>query len=84
MMTDTPPIKPENNQPAAPVSTDPQLLQLLVCPDSKGPLAWDKTASELISPQAGIAFPVRDGVPLLSMEHARKLSEDEIKIWRHQ
>lgn len=52
---------------------DPRLLQRLVCPLTKTPLAYDASACELISRAAGLAFPIRDGVPILLVEEARKL-----------
>lgn len=47
------------------------LLTRLVCPLSRGPLLWDSGAGELVSPEAGLAFPVRNGVPVLLLEEAR-------------
>ncbi|MCH4089710.1 Trm112 family protein [Acetobacter sp.] len=52
---------------------DQRLLSLLVCPVTKGPLVYDREASELISERAGLAFPVRDGIPVMLPEEARKL-----------
>lgn len=52
---------------------DPRLLEILVCPLTKGPLEYDRTAGELISRQAGLAYPVRDGIPIMLVEEARKL-----------
>ncbi|MCE0742716.1 Trm112 family protein [Acetobacter sicerae] len=52
---------------------DQRLLSLLVCPVTKGPLIYDREASELISERAGLAFPVRDGIPIMLPEEARKL-----------
>jgi len=52
---------------------DVHLLELLVCPVSRGPLTLDKTTSELISKDAGLAYPVRDGIPIMLPEEARKL-----------
>ena len=52
---------------------DPRLLAILVCPVTKGPLAYDRAASELISRQAGLAFPVRGGVPIMLPDEARHL-----------
>lgn len=54
---------------------DPRLLEILVCPVTKGPLEWRPEAAELISRQAGLAFPVRDGVPIMLPEEARALDE---------
>ena len=82
-MKDELPINDIDRQKPATTATDPHLLQLLVCPRTKGSLIWDKSASELISTQAGLAFQVRQGVPMLGLEQTRKLSEDEMKKWRH-
>lgn len=56
---------------------DPRLLEILVCPQSKGPLVWDRARSELLSKKAGLAFAIRDGVPIMLVEEARRLSDDE-------
>ena len=57
------------------VSLDPRLLELLVCPVTKGVLEYDREAGELISRQAGLAYPVRDGIPPMLPEEARRLGE---------
>ena len=54
---------------------DPAILELLVCPVSHGPLHYDEAADELVSKEAGLAFPVRDGIPVMLPEEARKLSD---------
>ena len=54
---------------------DPKLLDILVCPLSKTPLIYDKKANELISKSAGLAFPIRNGVPILLLDEARRLDE---------
>lgn len=59
----------------APHAIDPRLLELLVCPLSKTPLRYDEKAQELISEAAGLAFPIRDGVPIMLVDEARKLDE---------
>jgi len=56
---------------------DPKLLQILVCPVTKGPLVYNKATNELISKSARLAYPVRDGIPVLLEEEARKLQDDE-------
>ncbi len=58
---------------------DPKLLEILVCPVSKGPLRYDTDAQELISEQAGLAFPIRDGIPIMLVDEARKLDEGSDK-----
>ncbi|AVM75539.1 Trm112 family protein [Magnetospirillum gryphiswaldense] len=52
---------------------DPKLLEILVCPVSKGPLRYDAAANELISDKAGLAFPIRDGIPIMLPDEARSL-----------
>lgn len=59
------------------IAVDPRLLDLLVCPLTKGPLRYDRARNELISDQAGLAYPVRDGIPIMLVEEARPLGEDE-------
>ena len=54
---------------------DPKLLDVLVCPLSKTPLIYDKRANELISKSAGLAFPIRNGVPILLIDEARQFDE---------
>jgi uncharacterized protein YbaR (Trm112 family) len=57
------------------VELDPRLLELLVCPVTKAPLVYDRTAQELISRQAKLAYPVRDGIPIMLPDEARKLGD---------
>lgn len=54
---------------------DPKLLEILVCPLGKGPLEYDRENRELISRQAGLAFPIRDGVPIMLIDEARHLDD---------
>lgn len=56
---------------------DAKLLQILVCPVTKGPLIYNKAANELISKSARLAYPIRDGIPVMLEDEARKLAEDE-------
>lgn len=56
-----------------------KLLELLVCPLTKGPLKWDAEKSELVSNKARLAYPVRDGIPIMLPSEARPLDEDKIK-----
>ena len=56
-----------------PEKIDPKLLEILVCPLTKGTLRYDTDAGELISEQAGLAYPVRDGIPIMLVDEARKL-----------
>lgn len=52
---------------------DPKLLEALICPMSRTPLRYDRKAQELISERAGLAYPIRDGVPIMLPDEARKL-----------
>jgi uncharacterized protein YbaR (Trm112 family) len=52
-------------------AVDPKLLEILVCPLSKGPLRYDAPRQELISDQAGLAYPIRDGIPIMLIDEAR-------------
>jgi hypothetical protein len=63
--------------PLPPPDVDPRLLEVLVCPLTKGPLIYDRAAKELISKSAKLAYPVRDGVPVMLPEEARPLGEEE-------
>lgn len=58
---------------AEPTPIDPRLLEVLVCPLTKGPLVYDREAQELISRKAGLAFPIRDGIPIMLVDEARRL-----------
>lgn len=55
----------------------PELLEILVCPLTRGPLLYDRARQELVSEQAGLAYPIRDGIPIMLIEEARKLDEEE-------
>ncbi|RYG15714.1 MAG: Trm112 family protein [Caulobacteraceae bacterium] len=56
-----------------PVSVDPRLLEVLVCPITRGKLTYDREANELISASAKLAYPIREGVPIMLTEEARQL-----------
>ncbi len=58
-----------------PPAVDPRLLEVLVCPLTKAPLEYDRAANELISRKAGLAYPIRDGIPIMLTDEARKLEE---------
>lgn len=58
-------------------SVDPRLLEILVCPLTKQPLEYDRARQELISPSAKLAYPIRDGIPIMLVEEARSLEEDK-------
>ncbi len=66
-----------------PVSAlDPKLLEILVCPVTRGPLVYDAGRQELISKSARLAYPVRDGIPVMLEDEARKLDPAEIDALR--
>lgn len=58
---------------------DPKLLELLVCPVTKGPLLMDRDKGELVSRSARLAYPVRDGIPVMLESEARTLSDQELE-----
>lgn len=60
------PERPEN-------TVDPKLLEILVCPMTKGPLEYDAARQELVSRKARLAYPIRDGIPIMLPEEARKI-----------
>lgn len=57
---------------------DPKLLEILVCPLTKGPLIFDAARQELISKQAGLAYPIRDGIPIMLVDEARQLDDADL------
>ena len=57
-------------------AVDPKLLEILVCPQTKGPLTYDRERQELVSEQAGLAYPISDGIPIMLVDEARKLDEE--------
>ena len=63
--------QPPADTPPAPL--DPRLLEILVCPLTKGPLRYDREAGELVSERAGLAYPIRDGIPIMLPDEARRL-----------
>ncbi|MBN9405908.1 MAG: Trm112 family protein [Burkholderiales bacterium] len=58
---------------------DAKLLELLVCPITKGPLDYDRDRQELISRSARLAYPIRDGIPIMLEAEARTLSDEELE-----
>ena len=54
---------------------DPKLLEILVCPLTKGPLQYDRENQELVSRNAKLAYPIRDGIPIMLVDEARELSD---------
>lgn len=66
----------ENNENFDAANPDPSLLEILVCPVSRRPLYYDRDNQELISKDAGLAYPVRQGIPVMLESEARKISKD--------
>ena len=64
-----PPVEPRRG------GVDPKLLEILVCPATQGPLEYDAVAGELISRKAGLAYPIRDGIPIMLVSEARPLKD---------
>lgn len=56
-------------------SIDPKLLEILVCPLTKGTLTYDEAAQELISKEANLAYPIRDGIPIMLVDEAREIQD---------
>lgn len=79
-MTDTPDsdgaAAPGSPAPTSPTAVDPRLLEMLVCPLTKSLLRYDAKAQELISDQARLAYPIRDGIPIMLVDEARPLDPD--------
>jgi uncharacterized protein YbaR (Trm112 family) len=69
----------DREQPHVGSRIDPRLLELLVCPRTKTALIYDEGRQELLSMAARLAFPIRDGIPIMLEEEARPLNEDEIR-----
>ncbi len=72
-MSETAPDPSSDTRHAPSPVVDPRLLEILVCPLTKGPLEYDRAQNELISRQAGLAYPIRDGIPIMLPEEARPL-----------
>jgi len=75
-MTDQKPTPESGSTEAPPLTVDPKLLEILVCPVTRGPLIYDRARQELISEQAGLAYPIREGIPIMLAEEARPLDDD--------
>ncbi len=70
--------KDPSASPATPgEEVDPKLLEILVCPLTHGPLRYDRVRQELISDQAGLAYPIRDGIPIMLADEARQIDDTE-------
>lgn len=68
--------KPADKTGTQPERADPALLEMLVCPHTKTRLVYDKARQELVSRAAGLAYPIRKGVPLMTVDAARRLDAD--------
>ncbi len=71
------PSVPETTTPGPDVEVDPRLLEILVCPMTHGVLEYDRENGELISRSAHLAYPIRDGVPIMLPEEARELADGD-------
>ncbi len=69
---------PDNNERTS-HKADPKLLEILVCPLTKTALEYDAAANELISRKAGLAYPIRDGIPIMLPDEARTLTDTGVK-----
>jgi hypothetical protein len=65
------------SDPNSGIDVDPRLLEVLVCPVTRGPLRYDRARGELVSKGARLAYPIRDGVPIMLPEEARELGQGE-------
>ena len=59
------------------LEVDPKLLEILVCPLTKAPLRYERERQELVCKQSGLAYPIRDGIPIMLPEEARELTDEE-------
>lgn len=71
--------EPKTGEPKTETRPDPKLLEILVCPVTKGALSYDAAAQELISKSARLAYPIRAGIPIMLPDEARELSDDELR-----
>ena len=76
-MSDLRPDLPTPQTLGLDADVDPRLLEVLVCPVTHGPLTYDRAQAELVSKSARLAYPIRDGVPIMLPEEARELGEGE-------
>lgn len=76
-MSDRPDPQPSEANPVSPGPTriDPKLLEILVCPMTRGPLEYDAARQELVSRSARLAYPIRDGIPIMLPDEARPLED---------
>ena len=67
------------SDPKPQIRPDPKLLEILVCPVTKSALTYNAEAQELISKNARLAYPIRDGIPIMLPDEARQLTDDELR-----
>lgn len=72
------PIKDTQNKADENQMIDPRLLEILICPQTRGVLVYDRNNNELLSKKAGLAYPIRDSIPIMLPDEARTLSDEEI------
>jgi uncharacterized protein len=72
-MSDAANTIPATTEPNRSLGVDPKLLELLVCPVTRGPLEYDAVRQELVSRAGKLAYPIRDGIPIMLADEARKL-----------
>ena len=66
------------------MALDPKLLDILVDPLTKAPLQYDRERNELVSVESALAYPVRDDIPVMLEEEARRLSPEDVEAWRRR
>jgi uncharacterized protein YbaR (Trm112 family) len=72
-------VSNETSATATTRAVDPRLLEILVCPVTKGTLKYDAAKQELVSINARLAYPIRDGIPIMLTEEARELGDEEVR-----
>ncbi len=73
-----PSSSPSGTTSPGPCGVDPRLLELLICPVTRGPLVFDAARCELVSKKAKLAYPIRDGMPIMLESEARDLTTDPV------
>lgn len=81
-MRSFPPDSPAASSTDCPMALDPKLLEILVDPLTKAPLLYDRERQELVSVESALAYPIRDDIPVMLEDEARKLSIEEVDGWR--
>jgi uncharacterized protein YbaR (Trm112 family) len=73
-------VADQHAQPADAAEVDPRLLEVLVCPRTKTTLVYDRARRELVSAAARLAYPIRDGIPIMLEDEARPLDDEELRV----